>query len=49
MGAKLLAATQTSIDRDAKIHHFQLLCTAVSDGQKAESALWQGLVFFYYL
>jgi len=28
MDAKLLAATQTSVDRDIKIDHFQLLCTA---------------------
>lgn len=40
MDVKLLAATQTSIDRDVKIDHFQLLCTAVSDGQNADSALW---------
>lgn len=38
--ATLLTATQTSIDRDVKIDHFQLLCIAVSDGQNAESALW---------
>lgn len=44
MDAKLLAATQTSIDRDVKIEHFQLLCTA-SDGENAESALW----FLFYL
>lgn len=43
MDAKLLAATQTCIERDVKIAHFQLLCTA-SDGENAESALW---VLFY--
>lgn len=46
MDGTLLAATQIPIDGDAKIDHFQLLCTAaVSDGQSAESALWWIFLF----